>query len=78
MTKEHRENLSKNAKALFIKCRDNLKDIQNKQLKNLENNSDINEDAFYRLKAQVEGLCHQHIQEAEKILKSKQSELLGH
>ena len=77
MTKEHRENLSKNAKALFIKCRDNLKDIQNKQLKKLKNNPDINEDAFYRLKVQVEGLSNKHVQEAEKLLKTKQSELLG-
>lgn len=76
VTREHRETLSKNAKALFIKCRDNLKDVQNKQLKKLKDNPAIDEDTLYRLKSQVESFCNQHVHEAENILKTKQAELL--
>lgn len=37
VTKEHRETLSKNAKALFIKCKDSIKDVQNKFIKSVKN-----------------------------------------
>uniref|UniRef100_A0A161MHB4 Ribosome-recycling factor, mitochondrial n=1 Tax=Triatoma infestans TaxID=30076 RepID=A0A161MHB4_TRIIF len=36
VTREHRENLSKNAKAHFIKCRDGIRDVQNKFLKTIK------------------------------------------
>ncbi|KAL1131014.1 hypothetical protein AAG570_012252 [Ranatra chinensis] len=37
VTREHRETLAKNAKTLFIKCRDSVKDVQNKILKTIKN-----------------------------------------
>lgn len=37
ITKDHRESLSKNAKTLFIRCRDSVKDVQNKFIKSVKN-----------------------------------------
>lgn len=77
VTREHRENLSKNAKALYIKCRDNIKDIRNKEIKNLKKKPSISEDSARRAQSQVETLCDQYISEAEKLLDTKQKDLLG-
>jgi ribosome recycling factor len=53
VTKEHRENLAKNAKALFIKCRDTIKEIQNKNVKTVKNNSTISQDLSHNIQEQV-------------------------
>lgn len=36
VTKEHRESLSKNAKGLFTKCKDSIRDVQNKFVKTVK------------------------------------------
>lgn len=77
ITKEHRENLSKSAKALFIKCRDSIKDAQNSVVKKLKNKKDISEDENFSLQGQVVGIADKYIAEAEDMLKVKQKELLG-
>ena len=77
VTKEHRENLSKNAKAMYIKCRDNIKDIRNKEIRSLKKKPSMSEDAARRLQTQIEAMGDQYIHEAEKILEVKQKELVG-
>ncbi|KAJ9596898.1 hypothetical protein L9F63_012079, partial [Diploptera punctata] len=53
VTKEHRETLAKNAKALFIKCRDSVRDVQNKFVKTVKNNGNISEDLSHQVQEQV-------------------------
>jgi ribosome recycling factor len=53
VTKEHRENLAKNAKALFIKCRDSIKEVQNKYVKTVKSNSTISQDLAHDVQEQV-------------------------
>lgn len=77
VTKEHRESLSKNAKALFIKCRDSIRDVQNKFIKTVKNNDSISEDLSHQIQEQIVYLGDQYIAEGEKILEAKQTELIG-
>lgn len=77
VTKEHRENLSKNAKALFIKYRDNIKDIQNSTIKKLRKQSDISKDEIFDVQNQITAIADKYIGEADKLLQTKQKELLG-
>lgn len=77
VTKEHRENLSKNAKNLFIKYRDSIKDIQNNCIKKVKKQTDISKDDVFAVQTQVTAIADKYISEAEKILQVKQKELLG-
>ncbi|KAJ8672891.1 hypothetical protein QAD02_004152 [Eretmocerus hayati] len=77
VTKEHRENLSKNAKAIFIRYRDEIKDTRNKVVKSLKKKTDMSEDAIRRMQGQVEALCEKYLKEAESLLETKQNELTG-
>lgn len=77
VTKEHRENLSKSAKALFIKCRDNIKNVQNIQIKKLKRKDDLAKDDIFAIQSQVTALADKYIAEGEKILATKQNELIG-
>ncbi|XP_063982720.1 ribosome-recycling factor, mitochondrial [Diachasmimorpha longicaudata] len=76
VTKEHREGLAKNAKALFIKCRDSLKDIKNKEIKDMKKIPSISEDQVRRVQSHLETLCEKYVKEAEILLDTKQKELL--
>lgn len=76
VTKEHRENLSKNAKGLFIKYRDSIKDIQNSNIKKLKKQSDISKDDIFTVQNQITAIADKYIEEADKILQQKQKELL--
>jgi ribosome recycling factor len=53
VTKEHRENMAKSAKALFIKCRDSVRDVQNKYVKTVKNNTTISQDLAHNVQEQV-------------------------
>ncbi|GLV42843.1 mitochondrial ribosome recycling factor 1 [Carabus blaptoides fortunei] len=77
VTKEHRENLSKNAKALFIKCKDHIRDTQMKFTKNVKKQDNLASDLMHTVQDQIGSIGDQYIAEAEKILISKQSELIG-
>lgn len=77
VTKEHRENLSKNAKTLFIKYRDSIKDIQNNSVKKLKKQTDISKDDIFAVQNQIGAIADKYITEADKLLQSKQKELLG-
>lgn len=77
VTKEHRELLSKNAKALFIKYRDAIRDIQNAQIRKLKKQTDVAKDDVFAAQAQVTAIADKYIAEADKLLVSKQKELTG-
>ncbi|XP_058832310.1 ribosome-recycling factor, mitochondrial [Topomyia yanbarensis] len=77
VTREHREGLAKNAKSLFIKCRDTIKDAQNQTIKKLKKQTDISEDLNFQVQAQVTAVANEYIKEAEKMMEIKQAELLG-
>ncbi|XP_050333331.1 ribosome-recycling factor, mitochondrial [Bactrocera neohumeralis] len=77
VTKEHRENLSKNAKTLFIKYRDLIRDIQNNTIKKLKKQSDISKDDIFAIQTQVTAIADKYIAEADKLLATKQKELIG-
>lgn len=79
ITKEHREMLSKNAKTLFIKCRDHIKDIQNKFSKTAKQKErdGLSQDMSVRITEQIQFISDQYIAQAEKIMEAKQQELMG-
>lgn len=77
ITKEHRENLAKSAKALFIKCRDGVKDAQNNQLKKLKGNKEISSDLNHQMQSQIISIAEDYVAEADKLLQTKQNELLA-
>lgn len=77
VTKEHREMMAKNAKALFIKCRDGIKDVQNDFIKKVKRKSDISADLNHQVQSQIIAIGATFIAEAEKALQIKQNELLA-
>lgn len=77
VTKEHREMLAKNAKALFIKCRDAIKDNQNEYIKKVKRKADISVDLNHSVQSQIIAIGDMHVAEAEKLLQVKQHELLA-
>lgn len=77
MTKEHRELLSKNAKTLFIKCRDSIKDNQNNAIKKVKKQTGLSEDLVHDVQLQITSIADSYLEEAQKLLDSKQQELIG-
>ena len=77
VTKEHREMLAKNAKALFIKCRDSIKENQNEYIKKVKRKADISVDLNHSIQGQIIAIGDKHVAEAEKLLVAKQHELLA-
>lgn len=77
VTKEHRENLAKRAKAVFVKYKDKLKDVQNKEIKSLKKKTGISEDVIHSAQQQIMAITDSYVSEAEKLLLAKQNELLG-
>ncbi|XP_043471654.1 ribosome-recycling factor, mitochondrial [Leptopilina heterotoma] len=77
VTKEHREELSKGAKAMFVKCRNNVKAVGNKHLQSIADDKHVSKEMFARIKHNLEMLAEKHVQEAENILNVKNTELLG-
>ncbi|XP_025208363.1 ribosome-recycling factor, mitochondrial [Melanaphis sacchari] len=77
VTKEHRENLSKGAKALFIKTKDTIKELQNKNIKLLKDNDTLATDLVHTMQDQITALADKYVLEAQRIMEEKQSELKG-
>lgn len=77
ITKEHRENLARNAKTLFVRCRDAIKDAQNQVVRKLKRNADISEDENHSVQAHVQTIADGFIVVAERQLEIKQKELIG-
>lgn len=77
VTKEHRTNLAKNAKTLFIKCRDQIKDAQNEVIRKVKNNTEISQDDNHAVQGQLTEMANEYVTQAEKIFDIKQNELLN-
>jgi len=76
VTKDHRANLSKNAKALFIKYRDEIKNLQNDAIRKVKKNTDISEDVNRAVQGQLTSAADEYVEKADKMMKTKQRELL--
>lgn len=77
VTKEHREALAKNAKALYIHCRDSVKDVQNDYSKKLKKQTGVSEDLIFNVTKQMNAMCEQYLNEAKNIYEAKHVELVG-
>lgn len=77
VTREHREGLSKNAKSLFIKYRDQIKNIQNEFLRKVRDNTQITQDDSHAAQSQLTEIANGFIEQAEQIHDKKQKELLN-
>ncbi|KAI5638204.1 ribosome recycling factor domain-containing protein [Phthorimaea operculella] len=78
VTKEHREQLAKNAKALYIKCRDTImKDVQTDFVKKAKKQTGVSEDLVFNVTKQIQALCESYHEEAKKIYEAKHNELVG-
>lgn len=77
VTKEHRENLSKNAKSFYSKCCSNIRDIRNRQVKTVKNKEGLAKDIIFRMENYIDILSNQYVSKADQLLETKQKELLG-
>lgn len=77
VTKEHRENLAKNAKQFFVKCRDGIRDVQIKYVKQIKKKESVSEDLARNIENQIISIADGYITQAENILESKQQELIA-
>ncbi|CAK1582456.1 unnamed protein product [Parnassius mnemosyne] len=77
VTKEHREALAKNAKSLYIKCRDSVKDVQNDFIKKVKKQTGISEDTIFDVIKQITAMCEEYQNEAKSIYEAKHTELVG-
>ncbi|XP_033730733.1 ribosome-recycling factor, mitochondrial-like isoform X2 [Pecten maximus] len=71
VTREHRENLAKNAEKLYKDAKQLMVQYQNKQLKVAKRNEDKEMDA------EVRKLYNEHLKKAEDMMTKKQKDLLG-
>ncbi|XP_035228834.1 ribosome-recycling factor, mitochondrial-like [Stegodyphus dumicola] len=77
LSREHRENLAKNAKALAVKAKEEVRSIQNQYVKEAKNKTDLSEDLIFNATHQIMAVAEKCTTELEKIMKLKQKELLG-
>lgn len=62
---------------LFIKCKDHIRDVQNKHFKTLKKKEGVSSDLMKNVEQQIVSIADNYISQAEKILESKQHELVG-
>lgn len=62
---------------LFVKCKDGIRDVQIKYIKQIKNKSKLSEDLIRNAEQQIIAIADNFISQADKILESKQNELLG-
>lgn len=77
VTKEHRESLAKNAKAIYIKCRDMVKDVQNDYIKKVKKQDGVSEDLVFNVTKQVTAMCEEFQNKAKNVYEAKHNELVG-
>lgn len=77
VTKEYRESLSKSAKSFYIKCRDDMKEVRTEYIKKVKNVNKLPQDVSLRVQGYIDVYTNQYIEKAEKILETKQKELMG-
>lgn len=78
VTKEHRENLAKNAKSMFHKYKDSLRDIHNRHVRDVKKKDKLfSSDLIFSVLQQIQALTEQYSADGEKTMLAKQNELLG-
>nr|CAG4650493.1 EOG090X0DUK [Sida crystallina] len=78
VTREHRESLAKNAKVLFNKFKDHVREIHNKHVRAAKKQEKtVSGDLIFSVQKQIHALTEETTAEAEKIMIAKQNELLG-
>ncbi|KFM69729.1 Ribosome-recycling factor, mitochondrial, partial [Stegodyphus mimosarum] len=77
LSREHRENLAKNAKAIAVKAKEEVRSIQNQYVKEAKSKTDLSEDLIFNATHQIMAVAEQCNAELEKTMKLKQKELLG-
>lgn len=77
VTKEHRDNLVKNAKVMFNKAKDDIRNIQNKFIREAKKQTDLSEDLIFNCQQQIKAMTDDIIAEGENMLKHKQKELVA-
>ncbi|CAG9841220.1 unnamed protein product [Diabrotica balteata] len=77
VTKEHREGLAKSAKQFFVKCKDGIRDVQTKYIKQIKRNDTVSQDLCRSAESQIIAIADGYISQGEKIFESKQQELIG-
>lgn len=77
VTKEHREALAKNAKALYIKCRDSIKDVQNDFIKKAKRQTGVSEDLVFNVTKQITAMSDEFQETAKNLYETKVAELVG-
>ncbi|CAL4110103.1 unnamed protein product, partial [Meganyctiphanes norvegica] len=77
VTKEHRENLSKNAKVLYNRCRDQLRDVANRYVRKAKaKEGEASDDLIHNVELKIREIMEDHVKEADEMMTSKQKELL--
>lgn len=77
LTREHRENLAKNAKMLFNQAKDEIRDISNKFTKEAKKQTGLSEDLIFNCQQQIKLMVQTTIDTGEKMMIDKQKELLA-
>jgi len=76
VTREHRENLAKNAKMLCDKSKDKLRDTHNRYLRDLKKQKDESKDLIHNIQETLQGSFTDYTKEAEALMAMKQKDLL--
>lgn len=62
---------------MFVKCKDSIRDVQSKSVRSLKKKDGLATDTAREVEQQIIAVADGYINEAEKILQSKQTELVG-
>ncbi|XP_076646326.1 mitochondrial ribosome recycling factor 1 [Halictus rubicundus] len=76
VTKEYRETLAKTAKRYFVKCKEDITDVRNMHIKSVKKKEKLSEDLVFRIENYINNLSREYIDNAEKLLQTKEKELL--
>lgn len=77
VTRDYRLTLAKNAKALFMRCKEKFRDIQTEYLSKAKRNTHFSEDEIRSAQNRIQGVVDEYSREAQKIFETKEKELLG-
>ena len=78
MTKEHREQLAKQAKMMCDKCKVSLRQIRTGYVNKIKKHKDsASKDTIFALEKQIGQIADAGSENADKLLASKSKELLG-
>lgn len=75
VTKEYRETLAKNAKSLFNKYSNKIKQVKNSNIKAVQEIEKLPIDQCRRIEANIDALSKQYVEKAQSILNDKIKEL---